>query len=106
MRLLIFKHEGILNVALTNDKSSWTGVAAHEKYKTDKHQYGYDMHDVGEFNLYLQNGAIWTNEQQSHVTTTTMADKNPIWDGSTWQASTAAVMRLMQEISSKGTAKT
>ena len=78
-----FKHEGILNVALTNDKSSWTGVAAHEKYKTDKHQYGYDMHDVGEFNLYLQNGAIWTNEQQSHVTTTTMADKNPIWDGST-----------------------
>ena len=77
-----FKHEGILNVALTNDKSSWTGVAAHEKYKTDKHQYGYDMHDVGEFNLYLQNGAIWTNEQQSHVTTTTMADKNPIWDGS------------------------
>ena len=78
-----FKHKGILNVALTNDKSSWTGVAAHEKYKTDKHQYGYDMHDVGEFNLYLQNGAIWTNEQQSHVTTTTMADKNPIWDGST-----------------------
>ena len=78
-----FKHEGILNVALTNDKSSWTGVAAHEKYKTDKHQYGYDMHDVGEFNLYLQNGATWTNEQQSHVTTTTMADKNPIWDGST-----------------------
>ena len=78
-----FKHEGILNVALTDANSSWTGVAAHEKYKTDKHQYGYDMHDVGEFNLYLQNGATWTNEQQSHVTTTTMADKNPIWDGST-----------------------
>ena len=78
-----FKDAGILNVALTNDKSSWTGVAAHEKYKTDKHQYGYDMHDVGEFNLYLQNGATWTNEQQSHVTTTTMADKNPVWDGST-----------------------
>ena len=78
-----FKDAGILNVALTNDKSSWTGVAAHEKYKTDKHQYGYDMHDVGEFNLYLQNGATWTNEQQSHVTSTTMADKNPAWDGST-----------------------
>ena len=78
-----FKDAGILNVALTNDKSSWTGVAAHEKYKTDKHQYGYDMHDVGEFNLYLQNGATWTNEQQSHVTSTTMADKNPVWDGST-----------------------
>ena len=78
-----FKDAGILNVALTNDKSSWTGVAAHEKYTTDKHQYGYDMHDVGEFNLYLQNGATWTNEQQSHVTTTTMEDKNPVWDGST-----------------------
>ncbi len=81
--LVEFKEEGIINVALTNADSYWKGVAAHEKYKTDKHQYGYDMHDVGEFNLYLQNGATWTNEQQSHVTTTTMADKNPIWDGST-----------------------
>ena len=81
--LVEFKDAGILNVALTNADSYWKGVAAHEKYKTDKHQYGYDMHDVGEFNLYLQNGATWTNEQQSHVTTTTMADKNPIWDGST-----------------------
>ncbi|WP_443682007.1 autotransporter domain-containing protein, partial [Phascolarctobacterium succinatutens] len=81
--LVEYKEEGVLNVALTDANSSWTGVAAHEKYKTDKHQYGYDMHDVGEFNLYLQNGATWTNEQQSHVTTTTMADKNPIWDGST-----------------------
>ena len=81
--LVEYKEKGVLNVALTDANSSWTGVAAHEKYKTDKHQYGYDMHDVGEFNLYLQNGATWTNEQQSHVTTTTMADKNPIWDGST-----------------------
>ena len=81
--LVEYKEEGVLNVALTDANSSWTGVAAHEKYKTDKHQYGYDMHDVGEFNLYLQNGATWTNEQQSHVTTTTMADKDPIWDGST-----------------------
>lgn len=75
--LVEYKEEGVLNVALTDANSSWTGVAAHEKYKTDKHQYGYDMHDVGEFNLYLQNGATWTNEQQSHVTTTTMADKDP-----------------------------
>ena len=81
--LVDFKEEGIINVALTNADSYWKGVAAHEKYKTDKHQYGYDMHDVGDLNLYLQNGATWTNEQQSHVTTTTMADKNPIWDGST-----------------------
>lgn len=70
--LVEYKEEGVLNVALTNADSYWKGVAAHEKYKTDKHQYGYDMHDVGDLNLYLQNGATWTNEQQSHVTTTTI----------------------------------
>ena len=70
-----FKDAGILNVALTNDKSSWTGVAAHEKYKTDKHQYGYDMHDVGEFNLYLQNGATWTNEQQGTLANVYQGEK-------------------------------
>ena len=79
--LVDFKEEGIINVALTNADSYWKGVAAHEKYKTDKHQYGYDLHDVGDLNLYLQNGAIWTNEQQSHATTTTV--KDGIWDGST-----------------------
>ena len=79
--LVDFKEEGVLNVALTNADSYWKGVAAHEKYKTDKHQYGYDMHDVGDLNLYLQNGATWTNEQQSHATTTTV--KDGIWDGST-----------------------
>ena len=79
--LVEFKEEGVLNVALTNADSYWKGVAAHEKYKTDKHQYGYDLHDVGDLNLYLQNGATWTNEQQSHATTTTVRDG--IWDGST-----------------------
>ena len=79
--LVEFKEEGIINVALTNADSYWKGVAAHEKYKTDKHQYGYDMHDVGDLNLYLQNGATWTNEQQSHATTTTV--KDGVWDGST-----------------------
>ena len=79
--LVDFKEEGIINVALTNADSYWKGVAAHEKYKTDRHQYGYDLHDVGDLNLYLQNGATWTNEQQSHATTTTVNDG--IWDGST-----------------------
>ena len=79
--LVDFKEEGIINVALTNADSYWKGVAAHEKYKTDRHQYGYDLHDVGDLNLYLQNGATWTNEQQSHATTTTV--KDGIWDGST-----------------------
>lgn len=44
---------------------------------------GNTAHDIGQFNLYLQNGATWTNEQQSHVTTTTIASKNPVWAGST-----------------------
>ena len=79
--LVDYKEEGIINVALTNADSYWKGVAAHEKYKTDKHQYGYDLHDVGDLNLYLQNGATWTNEQQSHATTTTV--KDGVWSGST-----------------------
>ena len=79
--LVEFKEEGIINVALTNADSYWKGVAAHEKYKTDRHQYGYDMHDIGDLNLYLQNGATWTNEQQSHATTTTV--KDGVWEGST-----------------------
>ena len=79
--LVNFKEEGIINVALTNADSYWKGVAAHEKYKTDRHQYGYDMHDIGDLNLYLQNGATWTNEQQSHATTTTV--KDGVWEGST-----------------------
>ena len=40
------------------------------------------MHDIGNFDLYLQNGATWTNEQQSHVTTTTLVGKNPVYNGS------------------------
>lgn len=79
--LIDWNDAGILNVALTNDQSFWKGVAAYDQYNSDYGAGGNTMHDIGQFNLYLQNGAVWTNEQQSHVTTTTASKAK--WDGST-----------------------
>ena len=81
--LINWKDAGILNVALTDKDSFWKGVAAYDQYNDDYGTGGNTAHDIGQFNLYLQNGATWTNEQQSHVTTTTIASKNPVWTGST-----------------------
>ena len=81
--LIDWKDAGILNVALTDKDSFWKGVAAYDMYNDDYGSGGNTTHDIGQFNLYLQNGAAWTNEQQSHVTTTTIASKNPVWAGST-----------------------
>lgn len=81
--LINWKDAGILNVALTDKDSFWKGVAAYDMYNDDYGSGGNTTHDIGQFNLYLQNGATWTNEQQSHVTTTTIASKNPVWTGST-----------------------
>ena len=81
--LINWKDAGILNVALTDKDSFWKGVAAYDQYNDDYGTGGNTAHDIGQFNLYLQNGAAWTNEQQSHVTTTTIASKNPVWTGST-----------------------
>ena len=81
--LIDWKDAGILNVALTDKDSFWKGVAAYDMYNDDYGTGGNTTHDIGQFNLYLQNGATWTNEQQSHVTTTTIASKNPVWEGST-----------------------
>lgn len=81
--LIDWNDAGILNVALTDKDSFWKGVAAYDQYNDDYGSGGNTMHDIGQFNLYLQNGATWTNEQQSHVTTTTIASKNPVWAGST-----------------------
>ena len=81
--LINWNDAGIINVALTNKDSFWKGVAAYDQYNDDYGSGGNTMHDIGQFNLYLQNGAAWTNEQQSHVTTTTIASKNPVWTGST-----------------------
>lgn len=82
--LIDWNDAGILNVALTDKDSFWKGVAAYDLYNDDYGSSGGNTtHDIGQFNLYLQNGATWTNEQQSHVTTTTIASKNPVWTGST-----------------------
>lgn len=81
--LIDWKDAGILNVALIDKDSFWKGVAAYDQYNDDYGSGGNTAHDIGQFNLYLQNGAAWTNEQQSHVTTTTIASKNPVWAGST-----------------------
>ena len=81
--LIDWNDAGILNVALTDKYSFWKGVAAYDQYNDDYGAGGNTTHDIGQFNLYLQNGATWTNEQQSHVTTTTIASKNPVWTGST-----------------------
>lgn len=81
--LIDWNAAGILNVALTDKDSFWKGVAAYDQYNDDYGTGGNTAHDIGQFNLYLQNGATWTNEQQSHVTTTTIPSKNPVWEGST-----------------------
>ena len=81
--LIDWNAAGILNVALTDKDSFWKGVAAYDMYNENYGAGGNTTHDIGQFNLYLQNGATWTNEQQSHVTTTTIASKNPVWAGST-----------------------
>lgn len=81
--LIDWNDAGILNVALTDKDSFWKGVAAYDQYNDDYGTGGNTAHDIGQFNLYLQNGATWTNEQQSHVTTMTIAYKNPVWEGST-----------------------
>ena len=81
--LIDWNDAGILNVALKDKDSFWKGVAAYDQYNDDYGSGGNTTHDIGQFNLYLQNGATWANEQQSHVTTTTIASKNPVWTGST-----------------------
>ena len=79
--LIDWNDAGILNVALTDKDSFWKGVAAYDQYNSDYGVGGNTTHDIGQFNLYLQNGAAWTNEQQSHVTTTTVSKAE--WGGST-----------------------
>ena len=81
-QLADWQHRGNLHVALTDKDSSWTGVTAYEQYNDNYGSGGNTMHDIGNFDLYLQNGATWTNEQQSHVTTTTLVGKNPVYNGS------------------------
>lgn len=81
-QLVDWKDAGKLNVALTDKDSFWTGVAAYDQYNDSYGPGGNTMHDIGEFNLYLANGASWTNEQQAHVTTGTLDTEKQVWKGS------------------------
>lgn len=81
-QLVDWKDAGKLNVALTDKDSFWTGVAAYDQYNSSYGTGGNTMHDIGEFNLYLANGASWTNEQQAHVTTGTLDEEKQVWKGS------------------------
>ncbi|WP_196594140.1 autotransporter domain-containing protein [Pectinatus sottacetonis] len=63
--LIDFNNKGILNTALTTADSSWDGAATYIIDKSDYGKGGYTAHDVGTFNLWLQNGATWTNEVKS-----------------------------------------
>lgn len=55
--LIDWNDAGILNVALTDKDSFWKGVAAYDQYNDDYGTGGNTAHDIGQFNLYLQNGA-------------------------------------------------
>lgn len=81
-QLVDWKDAGKLNVALTDKDSFWTGVAAYDQYNSSYGTGGNTMHDIGEFNLYLANGASWTNEQQAHVTTWMPDKEEQVWKGS------------------------
>ena len=73
--LIDWKDAGILNVALTNKDSFWKGVAAYDQYNDDYGSGGNTMHDIGQFNLWLQNGAAWTNEQQGTLANVYQGEK-------------------------------
>ncbi len=80
--LVDWANAGKLNVALTDKDSFWTGVAGYDQYENNYGSGGNQVYDIGELNLYLQNGAVWTNEQQSHVTNVTLAADKQVWKGS------------------------
>lgn len=61
-QLVDWKNAGKLNVALTDNQSSWKGAAVYDQYTSDYGTGGKTVHDVGEFNLWLQNGAVWTTK--------------------------------------------
>ena len=64
-QLIAYDNKGILNAALTTADSTWHGAATYGIDKSDYGTGGFTAHDVGQFNLWLQNGAAWTNEVMS-----------------------------------------
>ena len=79
-QLVDWADAGVLNVALTDKDSFWTGAGVYDSYTSDYGAGGKTVHDIGKFNLHLKNGATWTNERQSHGTTTTVSSAE--WTGS------------------------
>ena len=65
-----YEAKGILNLALTTNDSSWTGAATYNIDRNDFGAGGFTAHDVGQFNLALQNGASWTNVQKTKASDT------------------------------------
>ena len=66
--LIDFENSGVINAAFTTGDSSWTGAMTYIVDKDDYGSGGYTAHDAGNFNLWLQNGAIWNNEVQGGIT--------------------------------------
>ena len=60
-----YAHDGTLNVALTTNDSSWHGAALYEEKTSNVGSGGSSTLKAGNFNLWLKNGASWTNEQLS-----------------------------------------
>ena len=82
-QLVDFDSKGMLNVSLTTADSSWTGAATYNVDRADFGSGGFTAHDVGRFNLTLQNGARWTNEQKSSATDKWMGSRlSALWGGS------------------------
>ena len=79
-QLVDWADAGVLNVALTDKDSFWTGAGVYDSYTSDYGAGGKTVYDIGKFNLHLKNGATWTNKKQSHGTTTTV--KSAEWTGS------------------------
>ena len=67
-QLVDFDSKGVLNVSLSTADSSWMGAATYDVNRKDFGSGGFTAHDVGQFNLTLQNGAHWVNERKSSVT--------------------------------------
>lgn len=51
-----------INLALTTSDSYWNGLSAYS-YKDENDGYTITKEDHGNLNLWLQNGAVWTNEK-------------------------------------------
>ena len=79
-QLVDWADAGVLNVALTDKDSFWTGAGVYDSYTSKLQPDGKTVCDIGKFNLHLKNGATWTNEKQSHGTM--MKIKSTKWTGS------------------------